>query len=140
MPGRELLVQNVVKLANSPRLRQAVAGKLRLDWSPEQIAGFAGATSRQLLEEVGVLKSLEHLSFGPVVLVHTQKIGIQSEKPTWTEALEFTQFACGTDPRLLSGEQRTSHFKLVTSVDDRPRTDIGGAATKKNTPALRPGF
>ena len=25
------------KLANSPRLRQAVAGKLRLDWSPEQI-------------------------------------------------------------------------------------------------------
>jgi hypothetical protein len=54
-----------------------------------------------------------------VVLVHTQKIGIQSEKPTWTKALEFTQFAwpCGTDPRLLSGEQRTSHFKLVTSVD-----------------------
>jgi len=27
------------KLANSPRLRRAVAGKLRLDWSPEQIAG-----------------------------------------------------------------------------------------------------
>ena len=51
-------------------------------------------------------------------LVHTQKIEAQSEKPTWTKALEFTQFACpcGTDPRLLSGEQRTSHFKLVTSV------------------------
>src|SRR5438128_4061025 len=28
------------KLANSPRLRQVVAGKLRLDWSPEQIAGW----------------------------------------------------------------------------------------------------
>ena len=28
------------KLANGPRLRQAVAGKLRLDWSPEQIAGW----------------------------------------------------------------------------------------------------
>jgi IS30 family transposase len=28
------------KLANNPRLRQAVAGKLRLDWSPEQIAGW----------------------------------------------------------------------------------------------------
>jgi transposase, IS30 family len=26
------------KLANNPRLRRAVAGKLRLDWSPEQIA------------------------------------------------------------------------------------------------------
>src|SRR5258708_6863514 len=52
----------------------------------------------------------------------SQKIEAQSEKPTWTKALEFTQFACpcGTDPRLLSGEQRTSHFKLVTSVDDDP--------------------
>ena len=58
-------------------------------------------------------------------LIHTQKAEVQSEKPTWTKALEFTQFACpcGTDPRLLSGEQRTSHFKLVTSVDD-PNSDI----------------
>ena len=52
-----------------------------------------------------------------MALVHTQKIGIQSEKPTWTKALEFT-CPSGTDPRLLSGEQRTSHFKLVTSVED----------------------
>jgi IS30 family transposase len=28
------------KLANSPRLRQTVASKLRLNWSPEQIAGW----------------------------------------------------------------------------------------------------
>src|SRR6266404_3772796 len=68
----------------------------------------------------GVVKSLGDLSSGPVRLVHTQKIEAQSEKPTWTKALEFTQFACpcGTDPRLLSEEQRTSHFKLVKSVDD----------------------
>jgi hypothetical protein len=74
----------------------------------------------------GVVKSLARWSCGPVGLVHTQKIEAQSEKPTWTKALEFTQFACpcGTDPRLLSGEQRTSHFKLVTSVDD-PNSDIG---------------
>src|SRR6476619_760071 len=32
------------KLANSPRLRQAVAGKLRVDWSPEQIAGWLKIT------------------------------------------------------------------------------------------------
>ncbi len=32
------------KLANSPRLRQAVAGKLRLDSSPEQIAGWLKRT------------------------------------------------------------------------------------------------
>ena len=36
------------KLANSPRLRQAVAGKLRLDWSPEQIP-------RHAMREVGYL-------------------------------------------------------------------------------------
>jgi IS30 family transposase len=32
------------KLANGPRLRRAVAGKLRLDWSPEQIAGWLKRT------------------------------------------------------------------------------------------------
>src|SRR5713226_3367779 len=32
------------KLANSPRLRRAVAGKLRLDWAPEQIAGWLKRT------------------------------------------------------------------------------------------------
>jgi hypothetical protein len=71
-----------------------------------------------------VVKSLALIGAGPVGLVHTQKIEAQSEKPTWTKALEFTQFAypCGTDPRLLSGEQRTSHFKLVTSVDDPTET------------------
>src|SRR6266850_4392330 len=72
----------------------------------------------------GVVNSLARRGCGPVGLVHTQKIEAQSEKPTWTKALEFTQFACpcGTGPRLLSGEQRTSHFKLVTSVFDPNRT------------------
>src|SRR6266481_2814931 len=81
----------------------------------------------------GVVNSLARRGCGPVGLVHTQKIGIQSEKPTWTKALEFTQFACpcGTDPRLLSGEQRTSHFKLVTSVDDPKRT-----SGQRNCPRL----
>src|SRR5271167_4439159 len=32
------------KLATNPRLRQAVAGKLRLDWSPEQISGWLKRT------------------------------------------------------------------------------------------------
>src|SRR5258705_3762470 len=75
---------------------------------------------RPLKPMVGVVKSLGYYRRGPVGLVHTQKIEAQSEKPTWTKGLEFNQFACpcGTDPRLLSGEQRTSHFKLVTSVDD----------------------
>src|SRR5476651_595328 len=32
------------RLATNPRLRQSVAGKLRLDWSPEQIAGWLKRT------------------------------------------------------------------------------------------------
>src|SRR5205814_7748745 len=32
------------KLANNPRLRQQVAAKLRLDWSPEQVAGWLKRT------------------------------------------------------------------------------------------------
>ena len=42
----------------------------------------------------------------------------------WLVADDLFLHNCGTDPRLLSGEQRTSHFKLVTSVDG-PGTDIG---------------
>jgi hypothetical protein len=53
-PGRELVVQNVCKLANSPRLQQAVAGKLRLDWSPEQIAGWLKRTRRAINYKPGL--------------------------------------------------------------------------------------
>jgi len=42
MPGR--VVPKYCKLATNPRLRRAVAGKLRLDWSPEQIAGWLKRT------------------------------------------------------------------------------------------------
>ena len=66
------------KLANHPRLRQAVSGKLRLNWSPEQIAGWLkrmhrGEDSYQVSHETiyrslfvqarGVLKKelLQHL-------------------------------------------------------------------------------
>jgi hypothetical protein len=38
-PGTELIVRSVVSW-RSARLRQAVAGKLRLNWSPEQIAVY----------------------------------------------------------------------------------------------------
>src|SRR5258705_5113318 len=90
---------------------------------------------RPLKPMVGVVKSLGYYRRGPVGLVHTQKIEAQSEKPTWTKALEFTQFACpcGTDPRLLSGEQRTSHFKLVTSVDDPTETSSLSALGRPST-------
>src|SRR6187399_762223 len=43
------------KLATNPRLRQAVAGKLRLDWSPEQIAGWL---KRELLSHLRSKRSM----------------------------------------------------------------------------------
>src|SRR5258705_13558823 len=89
---------------------------------------------RPLKPMVGVVKSLGYYRRGPVGLVHTQKIEAQSEKPTWTKALEFTQFACpcGTDPRLLSGEQRKSYFGAVRSVDDPTRTLVPGRTAAYN--------
>src|SRR5947199_9835972 len=36
------------KLANSPRLRRAVAGKLSLDWSPAQIGGWMESTHSEV--------------------------------------------------------------------------------------------
>jgi IS30 family transposase len=44
MPWARARRPKCCKLANSPRLRRAVAGKLRLDWSPEQIAGWLKRT------------------------------------------------------------------------------------------------
>ena len=45
MPGHDRVVQNVVNpWPTNSRLRQAVAGKLRLDWSPEQIGGWLKRT------------------------------------------------------------------------------------------------
>src|SRR5258708_20896107 len=111
-------------------IRSLSGGKQTLRLEPRDLiltrSAYDHKRVRPLKPIVGVVKSLGYYRRGPVGLVHTQKIEAQSEKPTWTKALEFTQFACpcGTDPRLLSGEQRTLHFKLVTSVDG-PTTDIG---------------
>ena len=80
----------------------------------------------------GVVKSLELIGSGPVGLVHTQKIEAQSEKPTWTKALEFTQFACPcwTDPRLLSGEQRSAAFRFSTALKRAAGNGIFGCGDR----------
>jgi hypothetical protein len=79
-------------------------------------------------------KSLEPFALGPVGLVHTQKIEAQSEKPTWTKALEFTQFACpcGTDPRLLS-RRAGCNFSLAAqrrTSERRKKSGLGAECTK----------
>ena len=44
MRGRDLVVQNVVSWRSIRGYGRSVAGKLRLDWSPEQIAGWLKRT------------------------------------------------------------------------------------------------
>src|ERR1700720_294743 len=56
------------KLANNPRVRQAVAGKLRLDWSPEQIAGWLKRTHP---EDEGNQVSHETIYRSPSRLIRT---------------------------------------------------------------------
>src|SRR5258708_36874464 len=103
------------KLANSPRLRQAVAGKLRLDWSPQQIAGWLKRTHpadecnqvshetiyRSLFVQTrGVLKKelLSHLRSSPGCVppsrLHPMAVGgvtarITAPPPTEPRALEM---------------------------------------------------
>src|SRR5712672_3609558 len=81
------------KLATNPRLRRAVAAKLRLDWSPEQIAGWLKRTHPEdgcnqvshetiyrslFVQTRGVLKKelLSHLRsklpLGPFLWAHPQ--------------------------------------------------------------------
>ena len=47
------------KLATNPRLRRAVARKLRLDWSPEQVAGWLKRTYPEIVLRHGRLRSTE---------------------------------------------------------------------------------
>ena len=63
---------------NSPCRRQAVAVFSRCI---PNVTLPRGISSYQLLKGVGVLKSLERLSFGPVVLFHMQKVGNKYKKP-----------------------------------------------------------
>jgi hypothetical protein len=57
----------------------------------------------------GVFKSLGYFACGPVVLFHTQEIGIKSEKPTSTKADRNSAIFASRvpGPCLLSGEPRT---------------------------------
>ena len=81
-------------LPEQPRLRAQVEVRLSSNGAPAIAAiranpnlGFARRSqaalqSCQSFEGGGVVKSLRGFACGPVVLVHTQKVRYQSEKPT----------------------------------------------------------
>jgi IS30 family transposase len=100
------------KLANSPRLRQAVAGKLRLDWSPEQIAGLlkrthTGDESNQVSHET-IYRSLFVQARG---LLKKELLGHLRSKRSMRRSKPV-------DP---NGDRR-GHIKDIVSIRQRPAT------------------
>src|SRR5207302_7831994 len=97
------------KLASNPRLRQAVAGKLRLDWSPEQIAGWLKRTHpedgcNQVSHET-IYRSLFVQTRGVLkkeLLSHLRSRSMRRSKPA--------------DP---NGDRR-GHIKDIVSIRQRP--------------------
>ena len=99
------------KLATNPRLRQAVAGKLRLDWSPEQIAGLA--------EENGILKtSVSRCHTRPSIAACLSKRAACSRKSCL--AIFDRSARCVAPGRLTRMAIKRGHIKDIVSIRQRP--------------------
>jgi IS30 family transposase len=98
------------KLANIPRLRQAVAGKLRLDWSPEQIAGWLKRTHPE--DECNQM-SPETISRS--LFVQTRGV-LKKELLSHLRSKRSMRRAKPVDP---NGDRR-GHIKDIVSIRQRP--------------------
>ncbi len=98
------------KLANSPRLRQAVAGKLRLDWSPEQIAGWLKRTH----PEDGC-NQVSHETIYRSLFVQTRGV-LKKELLSHLRSKRSMRRSKPVDP---NGDRR-GHIKDIISIRQRP--------------------
>ena len=98
------------KLANSPRLRQAVAGKLRLDWSPEQIAGWLKRTH----PEDGC-NQVSHETIYRSLFVQTRGV-LKKELLGHLRSKRSMRRSRPVDP---NGDRR-GHIKDIVSIRQRP--------------------
>src|SRR6266850_8223113 len=105
MPGRELVVQT-----NNPRLRRAVAGKLRLDWSPEQIAGWLKRTH----PEDGC-NQVSHETIYRSLFVQTRGV-LKKELLSHLRSKRSMRRSKPADP---NGDRR-GHIKDIVSIRQRP--------------------
>jgi IS30 family transposase len=104
------------KLATNPRLRQAVAGKLRLDWSPEQIAGWLKRTH----PEDGC-NQVSHETIYRSLFVQTRGV-LKKELLRHLRSRRTMRRSKPVDPMAIDGGiSRISS----QSVSDRPRLKIG---------------
>src|SRR2546427_101517 len=98
------------KLATNPRLRQAVAGKLRLDWSPEQIAGWLKRTH----PEDGC-NQVSHETIYRSLFVQTRGV-LKKELLSHLRSKRSMRRSKPADP---NGDRR-GHIKDIVSIRQRP--------------------
>jgi IS30 family transposase len=98
------------KLANSPRLRQAVAGKLRLDWSPEQIAGWLKRTHPE-----DECNQVSHETIYRSLFVQTRGV-LKKELLRHLRSRRSMRRSKPVDP---NGDRR-GHIKDIISIRQRP--------------------
>ena len=98
------------KLANGPRLRQAVAGKLRLDWSPEQIAGWLKRTHPE--DECNLVS---HETIYRSLFVQTRGV-LKKELLSHLRSKRSMRRSRPVDP---NGDRR-GHIKDIVSIRQRP--------------------
>ena len=98
------------KLAANPRLRQAVAGKLRLDWSPEQIAGWLKRTHPE-----DECNQVSHETIYRSLFVQTRGV-LKKELLSHLRSKRSMRRSRPIDP---NGDRR-GHMKDIVSIRQRP--------------------
>src|SRR5450755_774367 len=98
------------KLANSPRLRRAVAGKLRLDWSPEQIAGWLKRTHPE-----DECNQVSHETIYRSLFVQARGV-LKKELLSHLRSKRSMRRSRPVDP---NGDRR-GHIKDIVSIRQRP--------------------
>ena len=99
------------KLANSPRLRRAVAGKLRLDWLPQQIAGWLKRTHPE-----DECNRVSHETIYRSLFVQTRGVLKKEELLSHLRSKRSMRRSKPVDP---NGDRR-GHIKDIVSIRQRP--------------------
>src|SRR5467141_3492917 len=98
------------KLANSPRLRRAVAAKLRLDWSPQQIAGWLKRTHPE-----DECNQVSHETIYRSLFVQTRGV-LKKELLSHLRSKRSMRRSQPVDP---NGDRR-GHIEDIVSIRQRP--------------------
>src|SRR5437868_9135298 len=99
------------KLATNPPLRRAVAGKLRLDWSPEQIAGWLKRTHPE-----DECNQVSHETIYRSLFVQTRGV-LKKELLSHLRSKRSMRRSTPVDP---NGDRR-GHIKDIVSIRQRRR-------------------